>query len=266
VLASETEESGSSKDLVTTLLRGLRLLDCFAPGRPEMTLPELVKAGGYSKTSTYRFLVTLVEAGWLERTSTAAFRLTLKAFQVGSIAVDSLDVRREALPIMGALAAETGDSAYLVVPDAERAVCLERVDGGYGPRLAILNVGGTQQLHLGAGPRALLAFREDELLPVLMRAGLEQPTAASLTDRAALVADLERIRERGYAVSRGDVTAGVGALGGPVFDASGRAVAALSVGGLLERMSADREPLLASQVLNACRALSRRLGFTGAAS
>jgi DNA-binding IclR family transcriptional regulator len=59
-----------------------------------MTL--LVRAGGYSKTSTYRFLVTLVEAGWLERTSTSAFRLTLKAFQVGSIAVDSLDVRREA--------------------------------------------------------------------------------------------------------------------------------------------------------------------------
>ena len=166
MVASETEEPGSSKDLVVTLLRGLRLLDCFAPGRPEMTLPELVKAGGYSKTSTYRFLVTLVEAGWLERTSTAAFRLTLKAFQVGSIAVDSLDVRREALPLMGALAAETGESVYLVVPDADRAVCLERVDGGVGPRLAILNVGGTQQLHLGAGPRALLAFREDDLLPV----------------------------------------------------------------------------------------------------
>jgi DNA-binding IclR family transcriptional regulator len=251
----------SSKDLVATLLRGLRLLECFAPGRPEMTLPELVKAGGYSKTSTYRFLVTLVEAGWLERTHTAAFRLSLKAFQVGSIAVDSLDVRREALPIMRGLVAETGESVYLVVPDADRAVCLERVDVGNGPRLAILNVGGSQQLHLGAGPRALLAFREDELLPILVRAGMEQPTAASLTDPAALAADLKEIRRRGYAVSRGDVTAGVGAVGGPVFDASGRVVAALSVGGLLERMSLEREPELAPQVLKACAALSARLGY-----
>ena len=266
MLASETEEPGSSRDLVVTLLRGMRLLDCFAPGRPEMTLPELVKAGGYSKTSTYRFLVTLVEAGWLERTSSAAFRLTLKAFQVGSIAVDSLDVRREALPLMGALAAETGESVYLVVPDADRAVCLERVDGGNGPRLAILNVGGTQQLHLGAGPRALLAFREDDLLPALIRAGLEQPTSASLADPVALSADLKEIRARGYAVSRGDVTAGVGAVGGPVFDASGRVVAGLSVGGLLERMSLDREPFLASQVLKACGALSARLGYAGNAS
>lgn len=261
-MAAETEEPESKKDLVVTLLRGLRLLDCFAPGRPEMTLPELVEAGGYSKTATYRFLVTLVEAGWLERTSTAAFRLTLKAFQVGSITVDSLDVRREAVPIMSALAAETGDSVYLVVPDAERAVCLERIDGGDGPQLAILKVGGTQQLHLGAGPRALLAFREHDLLPVLMRAGLEQPTAASLTDPAALTANLAEIRTRGYAVSRGDVTVGVGAVGGPVFDARGRVVAALSVGGLLERLPADREPLLAAQVLDACRALSTRLGYT----
>jgi DNA-binding IclR family transcriptional regulator len=261
-VAPQTNKPGETKDVVVTLQRGLRLLSCFAPGRPEMTLSELVEAGGFSKTSTYRFLITLVEAGWLERTSTAAFRLTLKAFQVGSIAVDSLDVRREALPIMGALAAEAGDSVYLVVPDADRAVCLERVDGGDGPRLANLKVGGTQQLHLGAGPRALLAFREDELLPVLLSAGLEQATAASLTDLDALTANLAEIRLRGYATSRGDVTPGVGAVGGPVFDAHGQVVAALSLGGLLERMSVDREPMLASQVLAACRALSSRLGHT----
>ena len=87
-----------------------------------------------------------------------------------------------------------------------------------------------------------------------------------MTDPAALAADLNEIRVRGYAVSRGDVTAGVGAVGGPVFDASGRVVAALSVGGLLERMSLDREPFLASQVLKACEALSARLGFAGNAS
>jgi DNA-binding IclR family transcriptional regulator len=126
----------------------------------------------------------------------------------------------------------------------------------------ILRIGGTQQLHLGGGPRALLAFREDESLPTLLRAGLEQPTAASLNDPAALTAALAEIRARGYAVSRGDVTAGVGAIGAPVFDASGRAVAALSVGGLLERVSVEREPFVASRVLDACRALSARLGYT----
>jgi DNA-binding IclR family transcriptional regulator len=259
-VAAETGKVGSTRDLVGALLRGMRLLECFTPGQPVMTLAQLVKASGYSKTSTYRLLVTLEHAGWLERTSDAAFRLTLKAFQIGSIAVDSLDVRREAIQIMGALAAETGDSVYLVVPDAERAVCLERVDGGQAVRVADLNVGGSQPLHLGAGPRALLAFREEELLPILQRGGLEQRTASSLSDPAALAADLAETRRRGYAISRGDATSGVGALGAPVFDARGRAVAALSVGGLLERVSPEREPYLVSHLLAACRTLSARLG------
>ena len=263
-MAAESEEIG--RDLVGALLRGIRLLECFTLDRPEMTLAQLVKAGGYSKTSTFRQLGTLEHAGWVERTTTGGFRLTLKAFQVGSVAVDSLDVRREAVPIMSALATETGDSAYLVVADGERAVCLERVDGGQGVRVADLNVGGSQPLHLGAGPRALLAFRETELLPGVLRAGLEARTAASLSSQTALVADLAQTRRRGFAISRGDATSGVGALGAPVFDARGSAVAALSVGGLLERVSPDREPYLVPLLLSACQTLSHRLGHEGPAA
>jgi DNA-binding IclR family transcriptional regulator len=61
-------------------------------------------------------------------------------------------------------------------------------------------------------------------------------------------------------VSRGDVTRGVGALGGPVYDARGEVVAALSVGELVERMSPSRERYLAANLLDACRTLSTRLG------
>ena len=259
-MAATSEEGGSTRDLVGSLLRGLRLLECFTPQRPELTLAQLVKASGYSKTATHRLLGTLVHAGWVERTGTGSFRLSLKAFQVGSIAVDNLDVRREAGPIMSALAAETGDGVYLVVADGERAVCLERLDGGEGARVSVLNVGGSQPLHLGAGPRALLAFREEELLPGVLRAGLEKGTALSLSDPEALAADLAETRRRGYAISRGDVTSGVGALGAPVFGAGGRAVAALSIGGLVERVSPEREPYLAQLLLSACESLSRRLG------
>ena len=89
--------------------------------------------------------------------------------------------------------------------------------------------------------------------------------AAEMLDRldftpAALRADLAEIRRRGYSISRGDATPGVGALGAPVFDATGRAVAALSVGGLLERVSPEREPEVSARLLACSRELSTRLG------
>ena len=114
------------------------------------------------------------------------FRLTIKPFQVGSILVDSLDLRREAGPIVARLAAETGETIYLVVPDGPRAVCLERIDSGQGVRLMDLHVGGSQPLNLGAAPRALLAFDEEGLLPGLLAEGLTGRTPNSLVDPAAL--------------------------------------------------------------------------------
>jgi DNA-binding IclR family transcriptional regulator len=145
--------------LVGSVLRALGLLDLFERGRPEMSLAELVRRSGYSKSTTYRLLVTLEHAGWLERGPNSTFRLTIKPFQVGSILVDSLELRREAGPIMTRLAAELDETVYLVVADGTRAVCLERVDSGHGVRVADLYVGGSQPLHLGAAPRALLATR-----------------------------------------------------------------------------------------------------------
>ncbi len=262
-------ESGSSEQspaparpVSTSTLRALQLLECFFE-TPVLSLAQLVRASGYSKTTTHRLATTLVEAGWLTRTL-SGYQLGLKVFRLGQAAADAIDLRRAALPLMNRLAEETGDSVYLVVPDGHRAVCLERIDGPEALRVADLTVGGSQDLHLGAGPRALLAFDEERLLPVLLGHGLTRRTTVSLADEAALRADLAATRERGYAISRGDATAGVGALGVPVFDQGGSAVAALSVGGLLERVAPEREIELARLLLKAGSDLSRRLGrYTG---
>jgi DNA-binding IclR family transcriptional regulator len=238
----------------------MRLLDLFDRGRPEMPLAEFVRRSGYSKSTTYRLLVTLVEAGWLERTPAGAFRLTIKAFQVGSVLVDSLDLRREAGPIMARMAAELDEAVYLVVAAGTRAVCLERIDSGQGVRMAELYPGGSQPLNLGAGPRALLAFDQDRLLPPLLEVGLSRRTQYSLVDPADLLSDLAETRQRGYSISDEDVTAGIGAIGAAIPGPDGVAVAALSFGGLRQHVLPPR-PTQVACLLQACHEISTRLGY-----
>jgi DNA-binding IclR family transcriptional regulator len=250
--------------VVTSVLRALRLLELFEPGRPEMSLAEFVRRSGYSKTTAYRLLITLEEAGWLERGPAATFRLTIKPFQVGSILVDSLDLRREAGPVMARVAAETDETVYLVVPDGPRAVCLERIDSGQGVRLMDLHVGGSQPLNLGAAPRALLAFDEDGLLPGLLAEGLSRRTQHSIADPAKLRADLAETRRRGYSISDEDVTPGIGAIGAPILGPQGRAMAALSIGGLRTRVVPPQQAHVAC-LLQACQEISTRLGHGDAA-
>jgi DNA-binding IclR family transcriptional regulator len=246
--------------LVGSVLRALRLLDLFDRGRPEMSLAEFARRSGYSKSTTYRLLVTLVQAGWLERSPTGAFRLTIKAFQVGSVLVDSLELRREAGPIMAKMAAELDEAVYLVVAAGTRAVCLERIDSGQGVRMVDLYVGGSQPLNLGAGPRALLAFDQDRLLPPLLEEGLTRRTNNSLVDPADLLDDLTETRRRGYSISDEDVTAGIGAIGAPILGSDGVAVAALSFGGLRQQVLPPR-PTDVARLLQGCQEIATRLGY-----
>jgi DNA-binding IclR family transcriptional regulator len=225
-----------------------------------MSLAEFSRRSGYSKSTTYRLLVTLVEAGWLERSPAGAFRLTIKAFQVGSVLVDSLELRQEAGPIMAKMAAELDETIYLVVAAGTHAVCLERIESGQGVRLTELYVGGSQPLNLGAAPRALLAFDEDRLLPPLLKEGLSRRTEYSLVDPKALRVDLAETRRRGYSISDEDVTAGIGAVGAPILGTDGVAIAALSFGGLRQHVLPPKPTHLACLLL-ACEEISTRLGY-----
>lgn len=101
--------------VVESVLRALRLLECFRSGEPELSLTELTSRSGFSKTTTHRLLTTLQVGGWLERTPTSTFRLTIRAFQTGSILVESLDVSQVAPPLLTRLSIETGQTTYLVV-------------------------------------------------------------------------------------------------------------------------------------------------------
>jgi DNA-binding IclR family transcriptional regulator len=246
--------------VVESVLRALRLLDCLEQGRPEMTLAEFVRRGGYSKTTTYRLLNTLVHAGWLERRSGGLFRLTTKAYELGSILTDSLDLRHEGALVMKKLADACQESVFLVVPAGNRAVCLERVDVNHAIRIAELRVGDAQPLYLGAGPRALLAYAENDLLPGVLAGGLVPRTPATLATVHDLTLDLAQTRARGFSISDGDVTRDVAAIGAPVFDSSGDPIAALSIGGLASQILPPR-PEHVALLQSACLELSRRLGF-----
>lgn len=251
--------------VVESVLRAVRLLECFHRGEPELSLSELVRRSGYSKSTTHRLLSTLQVAGWLERTPSNTFRLTIRPFQTGSILVESLDVTHVAPPLLTRLSIESGQTTYLVVAAGSMAVCLERITVGARIGVLELEIGGSQPLHLGAAPRALLAFDEAALLPGVLQAGLAGRTPASLTTEQDLRADLAATRARGYSISDGDTTAGVAAIGAPVFGHGERVLGGISLGGIRDDVMPPR-PDHVSALLRVASEMSARLGSRTAAA
>lgn len=258
-------QSDAAGPVVESVLRALRLLECFRRGEPELSLSELVRRSGYSKSTTHRLLTTLQVGGWLERTPRSMFRLTIRAFQTGSVLVESLDVTRVAPPLLTRLSIESGQTTYLVVAAGTDAVCLERVTVGARIRVLELEIGGAQPLHIGGAPRALLAFDEANLLPAVLRTGLAPSTPSSLTTEQDLREDLAVTRARGYAVSDGDSTEGVAAIGAPVFGHGEQVVGAISLGGIREDVVPVR-PEHVTALLRTASEMSARLGSRAAAT
>jgi DNA-binding IclR family transcriptional regulator len=215
-------------------------------------------------SSVYRMLGTLVDIGWVEQMGPrGAYRIGGKLLSLSNDLVRRLDIRRASLPVLTRIHEATGETTFLCVRHGTRAVCIERIDG-VRVNSRVLRLGRSLPLHVGAAPRALLAFEDRE-------AWDEYATIASVTEglghdvsRSALHAELEEIRSAGFVVSDNTVTPGIAAVGAPIFDDRGEVAASLSVSGLREGVLAQGTvdaPSVIDLVRDGARELSCYLGF-----
>jgi DNA-binding IclR family transcriptional regulator len=121
-------------------------------------------------------------------------------------------------------------------------------------------------LHAGAAGKIILAYSSAELVEtVLAKAGLPERTAATITDKPALLMELENVRNQGYAVSTAERAADACALAAPVFEYGHELVGALCISGPISRFTVPIRESYANLLVAAAIQLSRQLGWTRAA-
>ncbi|PNI08089.1 IclR family transcriptional regulator [Arthrobacter sp. AFG7.2] len=220
-------------------------------------------------SSIYRMLATLAEAGWVEQIGhRGAYRVGSKMIALSGELTRRLDIRRAAAPILREIHAATGETTFLCIRRGTRAVCIERIDG-IRVNSRVLKLGESLPLHVGAAPRALLAFEDraswDEYAAVVASSG--EPWR-DVRSRSEFYAGLEHIRDQGFVVSDNNVTPGIAAIGAPIFDHRGEVAASLSISGLREGIlnRPEGEERIVDLLLRGTRALSDYLGAPPAAS
>jgi DNA-binding IclR family transcriptional regulator len=229
--------------------------------RGEMSAAELADAVGEPASSTYRLLTSLIGIGWVAfGTQRGQYRLGYVFMRVGAAVEESVDIRERALPTLRELLQTTGETSYLCIRRGARAVCIERLDGP-GARSLELRLGASLPLAVGGAPRAILAF-----LPEEERRSL---TAESLADAASegrhvdpdeLEEELALTRQQGFSISDGDVTAGVGAIGAPIFNQRHELVGAVSISGIREHLLGASRDRIISLIVSGAETISGALG------
>lgn len=250
-------EFSAPESNVSVLAKAGSLMDALAVERVA-TSARLGDLVGESISSVYRMLGTLVEAGWIEQLGhRGSYRIGSKMISLAGSLLNQLDLRRASLPVLREIHDATGETVFLCIRSAARAVCIERIDGKRvnSRRLAL---GSSLPLHIGAAPRALLAFDtqkswEDYAAVV----GQSSDFSLGARSRAEFFGKLKEIREAGFALSDDELIQGMAAVGVPIFDHRGHVMASLSVSGLRDGIL--HTPDASPSIINLAREGARRI-------
>jgi DNA-binding IclR family transcriptional regulator len=245
-----------AKRTVAAVERALAVIDALADGE-ELGTNELARRAGLNASTTSRLLATLAGGRLVEHVEgTGRYRLGPRFLQLGNAVLARLDLRETARPHLRALVEATGETATLSAPGDPDAVTVDFVQGP-GSVVSVARLGRPSIAHATAAGKVGLAYGAARLPD----GGLERFTARTVTDRARLAAELERVREQGYAEAAGEREDDLNALAAPIFGSRGELAAILGVQGPASRFDRAAMGKAAGPLLELSRAASDALGF-----
>jgi IclR family transcriptional regulator, pca regulon regulatory protein len=220
--------------LSQSLERGLAVLCTFSPDRPALGISDLARELGLTRSTTHRYVATLSSLGFLEQdASTRKYRLGPRVLDLGFSTLGSLELREIARPHLRKLTDMTGHTSNLAIRDDTDVILIDRVRGRPGRYHQLeftLHVGSRLPAYCSATGKVLLAFLPHaELDRLLDRIELVQRGPRTLTDKGALLAELERVRHTGVAVNDEELESALRSIAAPVRSRSGEVVAAINV-------------------------------------
>ncbi|MGO9496575.1 MAG: IclR family transcriptional regulator [Solirubrobacteraceae bacterium] len=253
--------SAGSRQRVASVARALTLLDEVARSDAGLGVNELARRIGVNASTASRLLATLEDGGLIERSADGPYRLGLKLVALSDRVLGQLDVRERARPWLTWLVEETGETATLSVPGGGEAITVDFVPSSSSV-VSMARVGRPSVAHATAAGKVMLAFGVSDG-GVGTEGELMAYTERTITDRAALAAELEAVRTSGIAEAVGEREPDLNALAAPVIGRGGELVAILGLQGPAARLPASTRRALHAPLRRAASELGRSLGGPG---
>lgn len=239
-----------------TLMRGLDVLDVVADG--PLALASLSARLGLTRSTTHRLASALVERGFLSFRAREGYSLGPKLLELGWYARQQVHLARVARPYLEALSQQTEDAVHLGILEGDHALYLDKVSGRR--RVSIGSRIGERQPVASTGLGKALALdlteaRWRELYP------RNEDGSVNTTQQAVWLERMRAYARAGHAFDLEENEDQIRCVAAPIRGVDGSIVAAISVSSAAQYMDDERMQSLIPVVQNACREISRELGW-----
>ena len=208
-------------------------------------------------------MTTLVQTGMIHvaREQKQRYHIGLTAYRIGINYTNNLDFISVIEPVLKAFAREVGKTVFFGVRSEGEIIYICKFEPE-NPIITTATVGSKNPLYCTSLGKAILAFEEEDVAgPVMDRLKFQQKTGRTIVSREALEAELETVREKGYALDARELEEHMECVGAPVFGQDGTVIGAISVSSLYK--PAEDYEALGRLVHKKALELSRLLGYLG---
>jgi DNA-binding IclR family transcriptional regulator len=253
------EAGRSARNPIGAVENAMRLLVVLRD-RAWISVSEASEELGVSRSTAHRLLSTLLEYRVVQQDpDTRAYRGGPLLIELARSASKPEDIVAILHPALERVQASVQETTHLIVLEGRNCRFVDSVECRR-PLRTTERIGVEYPAHATSGGKVLLAERTSaELLELFPNPRLQPLNDRSLRTRDELFAELEQIREQGYATNFGQSEMGINAVAMAVRSMDGTAVAAIAVSAPEQRLSADRVTELVDELSNVTREVRRRL-------
>lgn len=227
----------TERDIMGGLAKGLAVIETFTADRPRQSISDVATASGLDRATARRCLLTLAHQGYADWDG-KFFTLTPRVLRLGTACLASMPMPAIVQPALDALSDRIGESSSVSILDGAEIVYIARAAQRKVMSIALMPGSRLPAYCTSMGRVMLAALPEAEAMALVDSAPRPARTALTLTDPAAIMAELSRVRGQGFAVIDQEVEMGLRSLAVPLTNTRGQVIAALNVG-----LAAGPEPM-----------------------
>lgn len=248
--------------IVKPVYKALQVLRCIGESERDLSLADVCQFVGLPKSTAFKYLRTLRESGFVAHDpETDTYRIGLLFWNLGKLSSTQSRVRELALPEMRKLARSFDETVNLGLPDGQAVVYVEMIESSRALRMQA-RLGARDPMYSTALGKAMLASLPETEWRGWLPKRLRPRTDRTITSLTALRRELAEVRERGYAIERGENEPGVSCIAAPIRGRHGEVLAAISVSAPDTRLDDALIARIAAAVVDAAGACSRSLGYS----
>lgn len=243
---------------VEAVLKALDVLEAFSSSEI-LSLAEISDRVRLNKSRVFRLLHTLTERGYIEKSADGG-RYVLGTKLLERAACVKRDLRQLALPFMRQLHERFNETVNLGVLDKHEILYIDMLESSRPIRMSE-SIGSRSPIHSTALGKAIVSFLpEEEWDLILQHTRLEKFTERTICETDVLRNEFRKVRANGYAVDDRENDPEGYCIGVPIFDGTGRPIAAISVSGPAERVQGNQQEMV-RMLVDLCQLISKKLSF-----